>query len=363
VNNGFARVATTIDPYTVREADLGRDRDLIIDLWSRNLAAHTAAQHRARFDWHYGNHPMPGRRCFLAYHTATERVIGTSGLGVRRVFSEDGEVTAGIAIDFAVERDHRTLQPAMFLARAVTDTIAADVEFIYALPNASARAVFRRAGYAEVGPFRRFVKVLDARQFLSRRNMTRGVAGIAGAGVNFGLRAIEGFRGGYWNECRAEEMDWSDDRIARLWASARKRHIVMGDRRAPHLKWRFGACPLHRHILMGLTRGADKDVLGYAVVYHAEDGQIKVPDFLLVSDHWAVKAWMALSRWGQKRNASSIAFESVRPTEASVAALRQAGFYERESSEVLYILDKRPRSPAVRTPWYFLRGDEFYNTF
>jgi hypothetical protein len=108
-----ATTTTATAAYTVGQADLVRDRDLIIDLWSRNLLSHTPEQHRARFDWHYRDNPTPGRRCFLAYHSATKKVIGTSGLGVRRMFSGDSEIVAGIAIDFAVDPDHRTVQPAM----------------------------------------------------------------------------------------------------------------------------------------------------------------------------------------------------------------------------------------------------------
>jgi hypothetical protein len=246
----------------------------------------------------------------------------------------------------------------------VAETIGSGVEFIYSLPNVRAQPLFRRVGYAEIAPFCRFVKVLDATQYLRRRGaLPRGVTEIAGAGMNFALRALEGFRGSYWNGCHAQEIDWSDARIAALWESARKQHKLLGDRRAPHLKWRFGQCPLHRHHLIGLTQDANEDLLGYAVVYQGEYGQLKVPDFLLSSDRWAVRAWMALSRWAHKRDASSIAFESIRPSEASVEALRLAGFHERKSSNVLYILDQRPGSPAVKPPLCLLRGDEFYNTF
>jgi len=349
--------------YAVREADLVRDRDLIIGLWSRNLLSHTAEQHRARFDWHYRDNPTPGRRCFLAYHSASQKVIGTAGLGVRRLFSGDAEITAGIAIDLAVEPDHRALQPAMLLSRAVAETIGSGIEFLYALPNPKARGILSRVGFTKVGPFRRFVKILDAAQFLRRRALPFGVAGIAGAGMNLALRARDGFRGGYRNDCRAQEIDWGDTRIGAIGESARAQYTVLGDRLPSHLKWRFGQCPLHCHRLIGLTQDASKDLLGYAVVYQGDDGQFKIPDFLLVSDRWAVRAWMALSRWAGTRNASSIAFESIKPSEACVAALRHAGFHERTNSDVLYILDKRPGSPSVRAPWYFLRGDEFYNTF
>jgi hypothetical protein len=349
--------------YTVEQADLVRDRELILDLWSRNLRSHTPAEHRARFDWHYLRNPTHGACCFLAHHKATGRVIGTAGLGIRHLHTAGLENTAGIGIDFAVEPDHRTLQPAMFLARAVANSIGSGVDFIYALPNANARAVFRRIGYVQVAPFRRFVKVLDATRFLQRRGVPDGVAVVAGGSLNFVQRVLDRVRRDSRNDCRAHEISWSDSRIDLLWDSARQRHQALGDRRSVHLKWRFRDCPLHQHVLIGFTRQTSDELLGYAVVYIADHGQVKVPDLLLVSETWAANVWTALSDWADERASSSIAFEIVRPSDRLLGALRQTGFHEREPWDILHVLDKRSGSPARTAPWYFLRADEFYNTF
>jgi hypothetical protein len=126
---------TSTNLYTVEQADLTRDRDLIIDLWSRNLRAHTPEEHKARFCWHYGENPTKASRLFLARHNPTGRVIGTAGLGVRQMYFESRQVNAGIAVDFAVEPQHRTLQPAILLERAVAASMNSGLEFIFCLPN------------------------------------------------------------------------------------------------------------------------------------------------------------------------------------------------------------------------------------
>jgi hypothetical protein len=348
--------------YTIREADLGRDRELIIHLWSRNLPAHTPKEHRARFEWHYGENPTGLSRCFLATHLPSGEVIGTAGVGIRRLYADQRELTAGIAIDFAVDANHRTLQPAILLARAVASLLGSDLQLLYALPNSNAKAVFRRLGYVEVGPFRRFVKVLDVTEFLRRLSLPGFICKPSGI-LNTARRALDRLRGGSRRSCAAAKIDWRDARIESLWKTASRHEGVIGDRQPGYLQWRYERCPLHRHELLGLTQGGLSDLLGYAVVYEGQQGQLKVPDLYVVSESSIAEALMALSRWADVRGASSIAFEMVNPTEAMLRALRRAGFTQRGDSDVLFALYERPNSPARTRPWFFLRGDEFYNTF
>jgi len=351
------------NPYTVEEADLCRDKELILDLWSRNLSAHTSEEHRARFDWHYGENPAMASRCFLVRHSPSGKVVGTAGLGIRKTFVDKSEITAGIAVDFMVEPQHRTLQPAVFLARAVADTMESGVDFIFALPNKNAKAVFRRVGYVEAGPFRRFVKVLDAGDYLRRRALPAVVRVPLAAGLNLSQRALDHLRGGLRRDCRAFEMDWRDSMLETLWPSALPSDGIMGDRRPAYLQWRFGRCPLHNHRLLGLVGAEAGRLLGYAVIYDGPAGQLKVPDLLVEPGASLTKALMAVSRWAYDSSFSSIAFEVVNPAGSLVLALMQTGFVDRGNSDVLFVLDKRRESLAKTKPWYFLRGDEFYNTF
>jgi hypothetical protein len=349
--------------YSVELADLARDRQMIIDLWSRNLLAHTARQHSARFDWHYGQNPTGASRCFLVRHSAAGQIVGTAGLGVRQVYVDGQRLNAGLAIDFAVDAQHRTLQPAVLLQRAVADSVNSNVQFLYALPNAKAQAVFRRVGYSEVAPFRRFVKVLDATEFLDRRQLPRLIRSSAVLAANFAQQMLDLGRSGLSAAFDLADIQWTDSRLNSIFQSACSRTPMIGDRQAAYLRWRFASCPLHDHKLLGLTPNGGSDLLGYVVVYGQHGGQLKIPDLLLSSGCPSGKALMAISRWARDQGFSSIAFEVVRPDESLLASLRQAGFIERELSDVLFILDNRPGSPARNKTWYFLRGDEFYNTF
>lgn len=350
------------DLYTVEQADLSRDRELIIDLWSKNLLAHSPEEHRGRFDWHYGENPDKGR-CFLVRHRPSGKVVGTAGMGIRKISVDKREVLAGIAVDFAVEPQHRTLQPAVFLARSVAKTIGSGVDFIFALPNKDAEAIFRRVGYMEVGPFRRFVRVLDVGEYLRRHALPAAVRVPAAAVLNFSQRVLVGLRGGLQRGCGAVGIGWCEPKLESLWRSTLPSDGMMGDRQSGYLQWRFGRCPLHNHHLLGLFGNGAEHLLGYAVVYGGLAGQLKVPDLLVAPGASLSKALMAISHWADHKGYSSIAFEVVNPAASLLAALKRTRFIDRGNSDVLFVLDKRPESLAKTKSWYFLRGDEFYNTF
>src|SRR5262249_28885102 len=97
-------------------------------------------------------------RCWLLL--AGDQVVGTAGLGLRRLFLDGVTAQVGLASDFAVDPEHRSVQPALQLQKAVLACLGDDLPLIYGLPNRKSSAVFRRLGYQEVGTLRRFVKVL-----------------------------------------------------------------------------------------------------------------------------------------------------------------------------------------------------------
>jgi hypothetical protein len=90
---------------------------------------------------------------------------------------------------------------------------------------------------------------------------------------------------------------------------------------------------------------------------------LKVPDLLIAPACPPTTALLALGQWARERGFASVAFEVLKPNDALVSGLRAASFVDRGNADVVFVLDKRPGSPAQNEPWYFLRADEFYNTF
>jgi len=104
--------------YTVVPANLQKDRQVIIDLWRQNLADINHLEEK--YDWHFLNNPFgPGQIWILK---ADGQPIGTTSLGMRPLKLGETLTTAGVACDLAVNKDHRFLQPALMLQRALLST-------------------------------------------------------------------------------------------------------------------------------------------------------------------------------------------------------------------------------------------------
>ena len=344
--------------YAVQLADLKRDRGLIVDLWSKLLHSHTPEEHCLRFDWHYGANPSGKARCFLIRHEPSGQVIGTSGVGFRKLQSADGGLEAGIAIDFAIQQEHRTLLPAIMLARQVASLVQHDFDVIYGIPNTKAIGVFQHIGFRPIGRFQRFVYVLDADSFLVRKKLL--ARSPIPEAVNFGLRARELLVQLRFVGYRLREITWSDERVAELCKNFPKMFCVNGERSLEYLEWRFHRCPLHQHRILGLFREGSNTLLGYVVVY-VNDGQVKVPDFLVCAEQHTKNLFAALVLWARHERYSCVTFEAIHPSHSMIDDLKACGYFSRGESDTLVAITKR--EDLNLPPWYLLRGDEFYNTF
>src|SRR5579859_3086154 len=142
--------------YTVVSADLQKDRQVIIDLWRRNLA--DISHLEEKFDWHFLNNPFgPGQIWILQ---ADGRPIGTTSLGMRLLKLGETVTAAGVACDLAVNKDHRFLQPALLLQRALLSSANPGVQILYGVPNSGGASVMKYAGYQQFCAVHRFAKVL-----------------------------------------------------------------------------------------------------------------------------------------------------------------------------------------------------------
>ena len=131
--------------YTVVPADLDKDRQVIMDLWRRNLADINHLEEK--YDWHFLNSPFgPGQIWILK---ADGQPIGTTSLGMRPLKIGEIVTIAGVACDLAVNKEHRFLQPALLLQRALISSAHAGIRILYGVPNSAGALVMKHVGYRE----------------------------------------------------------------------------------------------------------------------------------------------------------------------------------------------------------------------
>ncbi len=71
--------------YHVVRANLDRNRDEIMSVWSQNLSSPDLEICQAKFAWQYRINAAGEGRCWLLIHEPSGKVVGTSGLGLRRI--------------------------------------------------------------------------------------------------------------------------------------------------------------------------------------------------------------------------------------------------------------------------------------
>jgi hypothetical protein len=349
--------------YEVVAADLRRDADAVVGVWSRNFESSTPEQHREKFAWNYLDNPAGTGRCWLLRAGPGGEVVGTAGLGFRRFLIGGQQRLVGLASDFAVDKSHRSLQPAVLLARAVLGCLGDDLPMIYGLPNRQSAGIFKRLGYRapDVCDRRRFVKVLRVGPYLKARSgALRALTPLAPV-IDLGLRAVSGYT---WRRGRGRivrELPEFDHRFDDLWQRVSPGLTLAGERTSEFLRWRYAACPFRRFRTVGLLAEGGEQLLGYAVCHVDRDRAMLISYLADRSDGRAMDDLVAgVLTWARREGLSSVVSEW--PLPHLVSSLGRLGFVNRAAEYPVELL--AATTPAITdadlSGWYLTPGDEDY---
>src|SRR3546814_15882401 len=131
--------------YSVHEADLERDRELIVGLWRGNLGED--ARMARKYDWFYRQRPYGAPLTLLLRHEASGEWVGVASAGPRQMVFGGRRVSAGVLVDLAVLPAHRSLGPALTLQTPLREARRRGFDLLYASPNP--RSEGRRGGKEE----------------------------------------------------------------------------------------------------------------------------------------------------------------------------------------------------------------------
>ena len=270
--------------YSVtRSPEVSGAADALVALWSRNLKMR--GQPRDKFDWYYAGNPLSEADAFLLKHQRDEaaetEIVGCCGAGVRLVRVDGREMRSGLFADFAVDKDHRTVMPALMLQRALCGHVTSTFDFGYGFPNGAAVGIFGRIGFPLLGQMGRFVKVLRYGHFLQRK-LPRPLAAIAGRALDL-ASAGKDLVTTAATRTRFAWVPDVDERFDGLWQSVAARYPIIGERSARFLRWRFVTRPGVRSHIGALTDDSGQ-LRAYAAVVDKDPGVALVADFLALTD-------------------------------------------------------------------------------
>lgn len=258
-------------------------------VWTDNLKIEGDAA--VKHAWLYRDAPDPSPTVFMLHADGANGVVGTAGVGIRRIAVGGRELRAGLHGDLAVDRDHRSVMPALMLLREAKAWALAQLDLAYGFPNRAAEGVFKRVGYQRLGTIVRYARVLRYAGYMDRvgdaelARLPSAVRPLAQAAlarpmtaalIARGVDAAMLVRGGgdLVRAARRLKVEWPtevDDRLDRLWADARGDHDVVTARTARFLDWRFfrGAGAAHRALALAVDRGGAPQA--YAVIERQGD--------------------------------------------------------------------------------------------
>ncbi len=354
--------------YAVVSANLARDRQVIIDLWRRNLA--DTGHLEEKYDWHFLNNPFGTGQIWIL--KADGQPIGTTSLGMRLVKLGGTVATAGVACDLAVNNDHRFLGPALMLQRALLSSANPEVQILYGVPNSGGASVMKYVGYRQFCAVHRYAKVLRPSHYLLRSSKLRAMAPFLGRLADQGFVTWQSF--GLRKGSRvAQVLPRFDERFDDLWNGLSSEASAMTVRNRRFLKWRYRECPLREYKTLGLLTPDESKLLGYLIYYSENSSAICVDllapggaeDLNCLLSSWAVLAWGdGLASLSISCSDEALADALMRQgfSRRSVAPVsRSARRQEHEPYKTLFThLRLSGTEPAVAESWYYTEGDSPY---
>jgi hypothetical protein len=338
--------------YSVVAVDVLEAKEMLCQLWSSNLPVRGRVDEKLR--WFYCDGPHgPGRALLL---TTSESTVGCAGVGVRRFLHHGYPLHVGLFADLAVDPHHRSALPAVTLLRSVHALVERNYDLGYGFPNDRALAVYRRAGYRELGQMHRYVRVLRIERALRPalgRWLVRPVAALAD-----GLLAA--FANAQALSARGGELAWLGDfdaRFDRLWDAARETYPLACERTSEFLRWRFAH---ESHSIVARLAHGSGELRAYAVLRPGEHAGIDILD-LFACDERELGALLAqlVVELGELGYASIAIRFLGNPRIAQL--LGAHGFVRRTDTRTVMVAESR-RAGSMRLreldDWYLTDLDE-----
>jgi hypothetical protein len=355
--------------YTVAPADLQKDRQVIIDLWRRNLADTDHLE--AKYDWHFLNNPFGLGQIWIL--EADGQPIGTTSLGMRPLKIGDTVTKAGVACDLAVNKVHRFLQPALMLQRAMISSAHAGIRIVYGVPNSGGASVMKYLGYREFCCVHRYAKVLRISHYLQRSGKFGAMVPSFGRMADQGFASLQTIGRRQKNGQLTHILPCFDERFDELWSrlSSELPALTVRDRR--FLKWRYCECPLRQYKTLGLLTEDESRLRGY-LIYYVEDRSAICADVITPGGTEDIDS--LVSSWEALAFDEGLASVSVSCSGGALAAsLVRHGFSRRSSGPVNKSARTRRHEqcktlfthelhsgtkPVIADGWYYTEGDSPY---
>lgn len=260
--------------------------------------------------WYYQNNPSKPGSVWLLNLNSEHRAIGTAALSYRYFMVGKKMVTLGLAGNFAVDKNHRSLGPALMLQKALCSHVGRGVEAVYAFPPTAAAVLpMKRIGYEQVGTLVRYARVLNPINSLALRIRSKAIARVLSPLWTFVMRLMSKET---WlrlpTDLRVCHFTQFDDRFDALWERGRFQFSVLGERSSSFLNWRYRQ-PGKICYVIGIVDKED-DLKAYLIYSHCDLNSIRIEDIFSSNiDMYFDLILAEFIKYMYVQNVTSISFE------------------------------------------------------
>ncbi len=342
--------------YTIVEADIKNNKDDILGLMNRNLSKHSEEW----YAWKYENCPSGSARCWLVKDENSGNFIGTGALFARKFSINYKQFYAGLVGDFAIDKNHRSLVPALKLQKHIlVNSEKAGFDFIYGIPNELSVAVLLKAGYVEMGKLERFVKLIRTEYKLKTYIKNLITLNIVSVLCNFILRFVsreEFIRRPVGYDIKI--ADSFDIEVDRLLEKAKIQFKNSSIKNSIFLNWRYYQTQENNFKIMFLVF-ENKESVGY-VVFSKKERIYYIEDVFFVDDGKSLDLLISeFIRYARKQGIDSVSLNMFGNSRVK-NKLAKFGFILRETGNKVVVYSNNPLvKPHLlnRDNWFFLNGD------
>lgn len=307
--------------YLVEDGDIAGEGDAAIAVWRASLGG--SEGRAAKFEWFYRAAP-DGAQLQVLRPGPGQEIVGTAGVGWRRMRAGERALRGGLLADMAVLAGHRTLGPAMQLQRAASERALAVGDLVYGFPNANAVPVVKRLGYVHIGDMVLYVRALRHASYLQRK-LPGLPARVLGSAVDGAFAVRDLLRNAHRGRLHAH---WS--RTPHDLPHPRWQHpgMLEGVRDRAVLEWRFAHSPLAAFRFLYLRRSAAAPPVAWFVC-HRDGDVLRIADFGFEAGAAVPHCMARLAQAAVADGCKSLAVECCLPQHERAALLR-SGFRARQ---------------------------------
>ena len=315
--------------HTVYRLSGEEDREELLKFWNENHEKNLDE----KYQWIYEGNPAGKAVVFLIKDSKKGECVGCQAVFSRQFSIKGANLRAASVGGLFVNKEYRTLWPALELGRKIISLVQDENEFdlFYGFPNEKAQSVMKFAGFRCLGCQLRIAKPIKTSEELQKlhipKYVIRAISPLLDAALKIcsfetWYRSKEGFI--------CEELSHFDERFDRLWLESKSRFQALGERTSEYLTWKFLENPDTEHKIFAIASSDKTEVKGY-IIYCDDEGSINMRDFIFPEDKRAFRIFLThFLRHVRKVSPKSILIQLLENKEM-VHLFRKFGFVKRKS--------------------------------